>query len=92
MASNFSRCFLVLSLAAIVAAQISVPVESAMNHWEQEVKYYGPESNAFQILKVFKAFAQYYDDYGFEPPRTQFDSLHYHEAWNRMRIVRTEYI
>lgn len=88
MASLISRVVLLLSLATLTLAQLSVPVPLAMQRWEQEVKYYGPEQNAFHILKVLSAFAQYYTDNGVEPPRALFNGPHYHDAWDRLRMVR----
>lgn len=63
-----------------------------MKNWDREVQYYGPEQNAYQILKVMKAFAQHYIDHGVEPPRKLFQDLHYHDAWLRLRDVSAEYI
>ena len=87
MASSFSTCAMILSFAAIAAAHPSVPADSAMQPWDQEVKYYGTETNAAQILKVVKAFDQHYFEHGVEPSRSLFDGPHYHDTWAKLRMV-----
>lgn len=92
LASTFAKCAFVLYFATIASAQLAVSTQSALKHWEREVKYYGPEKNANQILKVMTAFAQHYVERGYEPPRSKFNSLHYHNAWNTLRNVGIESI
>lgn len=79
------RYVLAAAVVTVVAAQMSVPADMAMQHWSLEVKYHGLEQEDQKVLLMMKAFAQHFIDHGTEPPREKFPDLEYHQAWSRLR-------